>query len=310
MQINSYISHNFEIGKVIAILVVVCGHFIPPSPFWVVVSVALSLFAFSSGYFTALIYGPSPNLLSFWRNKFLRLGPNLVAINLILLTIFIIQNRPNILHWHSILGILGLSGWLNWLHLPNVSPFGAGLWYFSLLLLFYALYPLLTKLLCAGITGKAASFALLLITLYLSEKIKYGHMLWLTAFCFSFGVVFANQQWKAGWKNTLHLSSALMLAFLLGSIFFSAPTKSLIVITFASLCSIQILLTAALPNWLYSPLKPISACVLEIYFLHSYLFIHPSGLIVIDLLASLGLILSLSIITKLLADQIRKKILH
>lgn len=309
MKIDATVSRNFETAKVAAILTVACGHFLPASPFWVVVSVALCLFAFASGYFTALIYGENPNPLSFVRNKLTRLGPDLIAINLLLLVMFLLQGKTNILSWQSLLGVLGLSGWLNWLHLPNPSPFGAGLWYFSLLLLFYVCYPLLTRLLRAGASGKLATFALLLAALFLSDRIQYGHMLWFTAFCFCFGVAFANQQWQAGWKNVLLLASAQLLAFLLARVLFGAPINALIVIAFTALFTIQLLLTMPLADWLHAPFKPFSACVLEIYFLHTYLFVHPSGIIIVDLLASLALVLLVSMATKQLANRIQGRLL-
>lgn len=308
MKIDATISRNFETAKVAAILTVACGHFLPPSSFWVVVSVALCLFAFASGYFTALIYGHNPDSLSFVRNKLTRLGPDLIAINLLLLVMFLLQGKTNILSWQSLLGVLGLSGWLNWLYLPNLSPFGAGLWYFSLLLVFYVCYPLLTRLLRGGVMGKVATFTLLLATLFLSDRIQYGHMLWFTAFCFCFGVAFANQQWQAGWKNTLLLASVQLLAFVMARFLFGAPINTLIVIAFAALITIQLLLTVPLPNWLHAPFKPFSACVLEIYFLHTYLFVHPSGIIVVDLLASLTLVLVVSMATKQLANLIQRRL--
>ena len=309
MKIDATISRNFETAKVAAILTVACGHFLPPSSFWVVVSVALCLFAFASGYFTALIYGDNADPLSFVRNKLTRLGPDLIAINLLLLAMFLLQGKSNILSWQSLLGVLGLSGWLNWLHLPNPSPFGAGLWYFSLLLLFYVCYPLLTRLLRSGAMGKVATFVLLLATLFLSDRIQYGHMLWFTAFCFCFGVAFANQQWRAGWKNALLLASAQLLAFVMAHFLFGAPINTLIVIAFAALFTIQLLLSAPLPDWLHLPFKPFSACVLEIYFLHTYLFVHPSGIIVVDLLASLALVLVVAMATKQLANRIQRWLL-
>ena len=305
MKIDADVSRNFETAKVVAILVVACGHFLPPSSFWVVVSVALCLFSFTSGYFTAVIYGDKPDSIRFVRNKLTRLGPDMIAINLLLLALFLVQDKANIVSWQSLLGILGLTGWLNWLHLPNPSPFGAGLWYFTLLLLFYVSYPLLTRLLRAGLVGGTAIFSLLVLALWLSDRIPYGHMLWFTAFCFCFGVAFANQQWKAGWKNMLLLGGTQMLAFVLARFFVVVPTSS-IVIAFAALLVVQVLLTVQLPNWLHAPFKPFSACVLEIYFLHTYLFIHPSGMLALDLIASLAVILAASMATRKVASKIQR----
>ena len=64
--------------------------------------------------------------------------------------------------------------------------FAVSLWG-NLLLLFYLGYPLLTRLLRGGPAGSLALFALLLLALLLSERVRYGHMLWFTAFSFCFG---------------------------------------------------------------------------------------------------------------------------
>ena len=304
MNIDLNVSRNFETAKVVAILIVACGHFLPPSPFWVVVSVALCLFSFASGYFTALIYGEKPDPLRFVRNKLIRLGPGLLVINLILLALFVVEGKDNIFVWQSLLGVLGLSGWLNWLHLPNPSPFGAGLWYFTLLLLFYVSYPLLARLLSRGLPGIVATFCLLIAALWLSEHIPYGHMLWLTAFCFCFGVAFANQQWKAGPKNTLQLGGGLILAFLLTRAFVTLPFSTLVV-AFSALVVIQLLLTLRLPDGLHQIFKPLGACVLEIYFFHTYLFVHPTGSIALDLTLSLTIILAVSLAAEKIAGKLQ-----
>jgi hypothetical protein len=305
MTIDLIVSRNFETAKVAAILAVTCGHFLPYASLWVVASIALCLFGFTSGYFTALIYGASPEPLTFVRNKLQRLGPDLLAINLLLLALFLLQGRPDIFSWQSLLGVLGLSGWLNWLYLPNPSPFGAGLWYFSLLLLFYVCYPLLTKLLRGGKAGAVVTFLLLLLALLLSDRIRFGHMLWFTAFSFCFGVTYANQQWRAGIKSTILLTAALSLGFVLANIFFGVPVRGLLLVGVASLLCIQVLMVLPLPDWLHAPLKPFGACVLEIYFLHTYLFVHPIGVLALDLFASLALILIASLLTRRFAEWIQ-----
>lgn len=305
MSIDRTVSRNFETAKVAAILAVTCGHFLPYAWLWIVASIALCLFGFASGYFTALIYGSSPQPLAFVRNKLRRLGPDLLAINLLLLALFLWQGQAHIFSWQSLLGVFGLSGWLNWLYLPNPSPFGAGLWYFTLLLLFYLGYPLLTRLLRGGPAGSLALFALLLLALLLSERVRYGHMLWFTAFSFCFGVAHANQRWQGGWKHSLLLLTALLSGFVLAWWLFGAPLKGLLLVGLASLLAIQLLLSVALPDWLHAPFRPFGACVLEIYFLHTYLFVHPSGMPIPDLLASLALILAASLATRALAERLQ-----
>ncbi len=39
-----------------------------------------------------------------------------------------------------------MTGFLNWLDIENNSPFGAGMWFLTLLLIFYAFFPFLRLL--------------------------------------------------------------------------------------------------------------------------------------------------------------------
>lgn len=304
MQIKPNISKNFETAKVVAILVVTCGHFLPFDFLWVLASIALCIFGFSSGYFTACIYGDVSGGFGFFRNKILRLGPDLIAINLFLLALFIVQDRPNIFSWHSLIGVFGLTGWLNWLRIPNLSPFGAGLWYFSLLLVFYLVYPLLSRVLRHGAAGALFTFLLMLFALVLSGWVRFGHMLWFTAFSFCFGVSYAKQNWQVNIKNTILLVLAMSLAFFMARFFVDKPFGSLALVALISLLSVQILMLCVLPDWVHSIFKPLSACVLEIYFLHIYLFVHPAGNLWLDLIVSVGLVVLVSLSVRRVAEWI------
>ncbi|MFC0250902.1 hypothetical protein [Massilia consociata] len=66
----------------------------------------------------------------------------------------------------------------------NGSRLGAGLWFVTLLLLFYVSYPYLPQ---ATNTKRSASVMLaggFAAAVYLEENVKVGHELWLTAFTF------------------------------------------------------------------------------------------------------------------------------
>ncbi|MBB5019438.1 surface polysaccharide O-acyltransferase-like enzyme [Chitinivorax tropicus] len=301
MAFTQDVSRNFETAKVLAILVVASGHFFPASAYWVIVSVALCMFGFASGYFTAQHYGPSPTVWPFIRNKLTRLGPDLLAINLLLLVVFIAKGEDHILSWQSLIGMLGLTGFLNWLHLPNPSPFGGGLWYFTLLLVFYVCYPALAKLLRPGAMGAILTAALLAGAFFLTHYVPYGHMLWLTAFAFCFGVAYVNQSWQANIRNTLSFIAVAMAVGGIAKFGLSLPINSLMVITVLSIMALQGLLSLRLPAWCHAPLKPFGPCVLEIYFLHTHLFVHPTGWAPIDFMISLLVILGASYATKQMA---------
>ena len=146
MAINQQqISENFTLAKFLAIILVSTGHYFEGSLLWVPVTVGLFIFAFASGYFTAIKHTQRLPLKRFWIAKFKRLGPPIIVINLFLLALFLLQGREGIWHPHTLLGITGLSGFLNWLDIKSQSPFGAGLWFLTVLLLFYLVYPLLAK---------------------------------------------------------------------------------------------------------------------------------------------------------------------
>ena len=136
-------SDNFALAKVGALLLVVSGHFLPGAWLWPAVAVGLFVLAFASGYFTSVKYDAHCPLGPFWKRKLVRLGPGLLAADLLLLLLFLIQDKPGVWSWQTPINMLGLTGILNWFGIPNASPFGHGLWFLTLLLLFYAVYPLL-----------------------------------------------------------------------------------------------------------------------------------------------------------------------
>ena len=152
------VSDNFTLAKFLAIILVSTGHYFDGSLLWVPVTVGLFIFAFASGYFTSLKHSPEMPLGKFWLAKARRLGPPLIVINLFLGILFLVQGREGIWHPHTLLGMTGLTGFLNWFGIANQSPFGAGLWFMTVLLLFYLLYPLLAKLLITR--GAAIAFLL------------------------------------------------------------------------------------------------------------------------------------------------------
>lgn len=121
-------------------------NFLQIENFWVPVTIGLLVFSFSSGYFTSLKYNGNFSKKEFWLKKARRLGVNLAVINVFLLILFLIQGRSGIWTWHTIVSLLGLNGFLNWFYIRNLSPFGAGMWFFTLLLVFYLAYPVLEQL--------------------------------------------------------------------------------------------------------------------------------------------------------------------
>lgn len=305
MNIPPIVSRNFETLKVLSILAVVAGHFFPQTRLWLLSSIGLLIFGFSSGFFTAHLYGNAAELRSFLLNKVRRLGPNLLVINAFLLVLFLLRDAPGIWTWHSLIGIFGLTGWLNWLYIPNASPFGNGLWFFTLLLIFYLLYPLLYRLLANSVRGYGLLLLLFLGSLWLSRLIPYGHMLWLTAFAFCFGVAYVTQRWQATLKDSGWLLAIAFLGVVFAGILLAASVLSSLIILAAWLLLLQLAMRWPFPVFLSAPLKFLAPCLLEIYFLHTYLFVRPTQMPLLDFCISLLVIAAVSLLLNRLAGRIR-----
>jgi hypothetical protein len=91
---------------------------------------------------------------------------------------------------------------------------------------------------------------------------------------------------------------------------FDFPLKGMLLVGVVALLGVQLLMARPLPDFLHRLLKPFGACVLEIYFLHSYLFVHPSGVTVLDLTASFAVILLVSVLTHKAAEKLQAGVLR
>ena len=205
MKIDENTSRVFEILKFGSICLVFFGHFIGDiiPLIYIPVTTALIVFSFSSGYFTNLKYKNSFNLQIFWKKKVQRLGTKLMVINCFLLSVFVFQNKSGVWTWQTIVHFLGLTGILNWLHISNPSPFGRGLWFFTLLIIFYLVYPGIKK---NSITTLAHIHNIFHVVLaYLCSRVHNpGHALYLTAAGF-----IAGAYWGKG--NNVTISPFLSL---------------------------------------------------------------------------------------------------
>ncbi len=59
-------------------------------------------------------------------------------------------------------------------------------------------------------------------------------------------------------------------------------------------CAALWLMTAPIPRILVSASRPVAACMLEVYILHTYLFVRPSGYVALDLLITLACVVAVS----------------
>lgn len=291
---DTTVSRNFSIAKVLAIFVVVTSHWFKDIDLWVLASIALFLFGFSSAYFTGCIYGVGVDVRAFWNNKLRRLGVRYWLILGVLAVIVTLQGR-DIFHWHSIVHLVGLSGVLN-LFGSSASALGNGLWFFTLLLLFYAAYPLLAPRLLASARTTIVIAAATVGLVVLDQTLRLGFSLWLTMLGFLIGIYAGVNRLRL---NTTVLNVVLVAIPLLiavaNVVFRVREFNTVLLISFSLAVSLRLTRPGL---WLggLGFLVPLEACLLEIYLIHTYLFIHPTGNSVVDFMISLVLIVIAAIL--------------
>jgi hypothetical protein len=301
-------SLNFSVAKVVAILTVVAGHWFTGTILWIPVTFGLFIFAFSSGYFTGKIYGADVDRPRFWRRKLERLGLRYWVILAFLLIVVALKGKP-FMHWHTLLHFAGLSGVLNWGGVPNGSALGAGLWFFTLLLIFYLAYPYLAR--ASSFAGYAVviTLAVTVAAIILEEHVKVGHELWLTSLGFILGVTFAMQEPKL--RTAIAGFAVLGLCALLFGLNAAAGYKEMntVLITLTSIALAVWLARAELPQWEITRLfAKLETYLLEIFLVHTYLFVRVTGNSLADFGVSLLLIIASSIMVHHFAEAIAARV--
>ena len=220
------------------------------------------------------------------------MGFNLLLIDIFLFLLFLIQNREGLWTWQTVINLLGLNGFLNWLHIPNPSPFGRGMWFFTLLLIFYACYPLLNRIDKKKMLPLTVAFVV--IAYILNRNFRYGHALWLTACGFVTGIQFAKNDFRI---SKVYSAAAATFSFAL-MIFFNHFLKIdflnfplMIFFTVFFICAV---IELRLPGFVYMATSFFSGCILEIYLLHPYLWLETNAPIYVNSFATLVLILWVS----------------
>ena len=289
-RIDQVVSLNFSLAKVVAIFTVVAGHWFAGTILWIPVTFGLFIFSFSSAYFTAKLYGANFDQQDFWRKKLSRLGLRFWVI-MSFLTVFLFFQGKTVIDWHTIIHYIGLSGVLNWFSIQNDSALGAGLWFFTLLLIFYIIYPYIAKLCESKFFALLFAIAAIIATLYLESEIKVGHELWLTALGFVLGVGYGLHQPK--FKPWIAFSlAALSCICLLGlNIFSTYKQFNNFLIAFASISISLWLSRVQIPQWCIAKrFAKLEKYLLEIFLIHTYLFFRVSGNFVLDFFVSFLLI--------------------
>lgn len=311
-NIDQRISRNFHVAKFCAIFLVIIGHFFKDKEIlWVPAAIGLLIFSYSSGYFTFLKYNGDFNKKSYWGKKVERLGINFIVINLFLLILFLIQGRSGIWTWHTLINITGLNGFLNWFRVPNLSPFGAGMWFFTLLLIFYLFYPYLEITNRKKVISILSVITTILVLFYLNTLIEYGHALWLTACGFFMGIFFARNNFRlSNWLNIV-----LFIVILIFTFYFNYVIKikdyNFFFILLLAVFTVFLIESLEIPNYIVVLSTFFSAALLEIYLLHPYLLIQPAKSELINFILSIGLIVFISKMLQLISNEIiRKRLIY
>jgi len=306
------ISFNFSVFKVLSILCVVISHW--PSgtslPTWIPTTIGLVIFSFSSGLFTTRIYGVDLDVRAFWGKKVERLAVRYWFL-LAVLSVLLLAQGKTIFHWHSLVHVLGLSGFLNLIG-PSGSALGAGLWFFTLLLLFYLTFPYLVRLAAASRGDFMVPMLMTLGFFFLNDHFVLPFSLWLTALGFVLGVFVGMYGTPLSARTSLVITLVSLGILLINNIVLGYKSANGTLLGVACIGTNLWLMRAQLPKWkMLHKLAKLENCLLEIFIIHTYLFIHPTGMALLDFAVTMSLIIvaawGLNIVGSMLVKRVFTK---
>lgn len=299
-------SKNLSTVKGVAALIVMVGHYASIPNFWVVVTVCLLIFTISSGYFTWQRYHGEFSWCHYWRGKAIRLGSRLIIIELFLFCLFLVEGRNELWSWHTIVNLAGLNGFLNWFHIPNRSPYGAGMWFLTLLLIFYAAYPFLERFYRRNSSSLAVTICGILSLFVLNRTMVYGHALWLTAAGFLVGIFLAQRHVRL----TVIAAAAMVIMSAVSMIvfhtLFAFDTANFFFILSVAIGVNLFLMEVDLPQQVTRIGTWLSGILLEIYLLHPYLKVTLTGMNVLDVSISIAVVLFVGALLAWFGKQVRR----
>ena len=168
------------------------------------------------------------------------------------------------------------------------------MWFITLLLIFYFLYPFLERIYRRS--QSAAIFTVIGIAglFLLHVKVVYGHALWLTAAGYPLGILIARRNIRLSSSIALTLTIASFLAmigfhYILG---FNGMNFFFIITVSLGLC--LLLQEINLPQKIIKAGAFLSGILLEIYLLHPYLMIQPTGTAIFNVVFSMTLVVLIS----------------
>lgn len=247
------------------------GHYAHIPNFWVAVSVALMIFSITSGFLTYLRYSNDYSFAIFWKKKLDRLLPHLLSIYAFLFVLFIFKNQKGLYSWHTLINLFGMNGFLNWFHINNKSPYGAGMWFLTLLLIFYFTFPIF-RLIYLKLKLDALLTGIFILSFYfLHLQFRYGHALWLTACGFPIGIYLAKHNFNFKAKYILFILLFCFILMLILHFFLQIDLLNFFFILLLSTFLVLFTQKASLNSFFMIPGRFLASMLLEIYLLHPYL---------------------------------------
>ena len=176
----------------------------------------------------------------------------------------------------------GLSGVLRWLDMERVTPMGNGLWFLTLLWLFYMLFPLLQRLLGQPLVGGIVVLGWALFSLFLEAYAWQGVFFYTTSWSFVFGCYIGlNRQWIDSRTFWIFEGIAIPTVILIKALVFPHLSGAFLIML-GTLIPLHVMLKYSLPFASIPAVRWMSSLMLGIYVIHGYLFVR------IDYLGSVG----------------------
>ncbi|MGZ5202523.1 MAG: hypothetical protein ACXWC4_22405, partial [Telluria sp.] len=202
--------------------------------------------------------------------------------------------------------VFGLSGFLN-LFGHNASALGAGLWFFTLLLLFYVVYPYLARLAAASRGDFLFPLVAAVFFFYLNEHVVLPFSLWLTALGFILGVFAGMYGTQVPAWASLGLTVVALAVLLGGNIVLGYKDANGLLVGLACITTNFWLMRARLPQWkILRAVASLENCLLEIFIIHTYLFIHPTGIKALDFVITMSLIIVTAWVLNIIGNKLVK----
>lgn len=256
---------------------VVAGHYFG-GWLWMPTQAALFVFAFSSGYFSACKHGEKISYADFWKSKMMRLLVPLLVFQVFVFLICIAKRSSGLLSPDTILAFLGLTGILRWFDIPRASPMGNGLWFLTLLWLYYLLFPMLTRMLSRRPLG-AVLVALLFVAAAMLEHFAFqGVFFYSTAWFFILGTYIGIHGPGLPLRWSVGAVAAIIGILAIARILDISEIPGIAFVMLASMPMMHGLLVAPLPFASNFAVRIFSAWMLAIYVIHGYLFVRSDSL--------------------------------